>query len=98
MSSSITETINLEYIHPAKVSYKNEDNKRIFRFKKKKKKERDWHETGLQRKENPKRWTVRQKEILRWKTYNERKIKHKALHTAQITTWVKTPSVHSRQS
>lgn len=38
MSSSITETINLEYIHPAKVSYKNEDNKRIFRFKKKKKK------------------------------------------------------------
>lgn len=39
MISEITETVNLAYIHPAKVPYENEDNKRIFRFKKKKKKE-----------------------------------------------------------
>lgn len=77
---SITETVNLEYIHSAK-AYKNEHNKRTSRLKKK-----VWHKACLNFKENSKRWmNVRQKKILRWKAYDERKIKHKA-----ITKWVKT--------
>ena len=48
---SITETVNLEYIHSAK-AYKNEHNKRTSRLKKKK----VWHKACLNCKGNSKRW------------------------------------------